>query len=454
MRLMSRMMKTELPCIESVPMNRSVVRSLGILFWIAVLVAGFAWPRSTKRPESEAARVSLAHYFAGPTARISALDPTARLRVHDPVFFHHQDGTWSQIGYVESTSGDADEPIMLSWYGQDVSPDDCQLVLYRTSGRLEEVVATMLPAEKRRQIQQRLAAVMSTHGDELAAAFAPLVQASLRRSLPIIEEEFQLAVKRHRAEIDRLGERWNDEVISERLIPLARREIIPIVRTHGEPTVEQIGRELWDRASLWRFGWRAAYDKSPLPRKDLLQEEWDRFVEEEAVGVFERRMDEIVLAVQSIVTDVAANQVVRRELADVAGGIASDPRTRQLVREILKETLIENERLRQVWSSVWSSDEARRALDLAGDRLEPVERQIGDDLFGTPEEGINPNFARVLRNQILRKDRRWIVAQRTNRSSASPIATIQVARHTMPYPIVYLADRGGASRDVSGGGVK
>ena len=238
----------------------------------------------------------------------------------------------------------------------------------------------------------------------------------------------------------RLGERWNEEVVDDRLIPLARREIIPIVRAHGEPTVEQIGRELWDRASLWRFGWRAAYDKSPLPRKDLLQEEWDRFVDEEAIPVFERHMDDIVVSVQRIVADVAANRAVRRELADAASQVAADPQTRQLVRELLKETLVENDRLRQVWGSVWSGDEARSALELAGDRLEPVVRQIGDDLFGTPEQGINPNFARVLRNQILGKDRRWIVASVAPESMVSSMAVIEEANDSMPYPIIHLAD--------------
>lgn len=425
-------------------MNRSLLRGLGVVFWIVVVAGCYAATHSASRGDSKASGVSIVSYFAGPVAEIDAVDPSGRLQIHDPVFYQRNDGTWSQVGYVESSSGDQ---VKLSWYGRDVSPEECRLIQHHSSGRLEEVVATMLPPEKRLQIQQRLAAVMSAHGDELSDAFVPLVQASLRRSIPVIEEEFRAAVDRHRAEIDALGRQWNDEVVGQRLIPLARREIVPIVRAHGEPTAEQIGRELWDRASLWRFGWRAVYDKSPLPRKDLLQEEWDRFVDEEAVPVFERRMDDIVVSVQNIVTDVAANDAVRRELANVAADISSDPQTRQLVREILKETLVENQRLREVWSSVWSSDEARKALDMAGDRLEPVVREIGDDLFGSEEQGINPNFARVLRNQILRKDRRWVVAHAAANTDVSSPSIIHIARDSMPYPIVYLADR----NEVGGG---
>ena len=110
--------------------------------------------------------------------------------------------------------------------------------------------------------------------------------------------------------------------------------------------------------------------------------------------------------------------------------------------------MVENERLREVWSGVWRSDQARQALNLAGDRLEPVVRQIGDDLFGTKEDGIDPDFARVLRTQILGKDRRWIVVQPSDMPNAvirpnavrRPNAMIRLSNEAMAYPIIYTVD--------------
>ena len=379
---------------------------------------------------------SLSQYFAGPSAEFQIADPTGRLAVGDPVFFRDRQ-TWRQIGYITDRDVDTGD-VSIAWHAHHVTYGQCEFRSYFSSGRLEEVITTMLPPEKRLEIQQRIASVMSQHGNELSKAFVPLVQESLKRSLPIIEEEFRRSVESHRSDIDQLALRWNDEVVSKKLIPLARKEILPTVRKHGEDPVTKIGRELWDRASLWSFGWRAVYDKTPLPQKNLVQEEWKRFVTDDAIPVFEKHMDEIVVAIQRIVSDVAANQSVRSELAEVAEEIASDPEARQLVREILRETLIDNDRLRDVWTNVWTSDDAERALDLAGDRLEPVVRQIGDDLFGNEKEGIDPNFARVLRNQILRKDRRWVVAT----ISATPSDTaIELSADSMPYPIVYVADK-------------
>ncbi len=423
--------------------NRPALRVLGTVFWIAAVAGLYAATRAPAIGGAGQSDLSLGDYFAGAVARIEAADLSGQLQIQDPVFFQDDRGEWSQVGYVDSVMPGSPANVTLTWYARDVSPEQCRLVHHHNSGRLDDVVATMLPPEIRSQIKQRMEAAMREHGDELSEAFVPLVEASLRNSLPVIEDEFRRSIERHRPEINQLGQRWNDEVVEERLIPLAQREILPIVRKHGEPTAEQIGRELWDRASLWRFGWRVVYDRSPLPDRNLVQEEWDRFVDQEAIPVFERHMDDIVVTVQRILSDVAANDAVRRELADVAGGLAADPQTRKLVREILKETLVENAKLRSVWSDVWTSDEAQQALEMAGDRLEPVVRQIGDDLFGNEREGINPNFARVLRNQILRKDRSWIVAESVGgagRDTADAIATIEPARESMPYPIVYLAD--------------
>ncbi|MGB7348192.1 MAG: hypothetical protein WBD20_28465 [Pirellulaceae bacterium] len=430
-------------------MSRFTKRKIGIAFWmLSILGVVFSMNLIDFSASEDAAEnsqsSSLISYFMGPAERLIVEDRSQGVQINDPVFYQDDAGAWKQIGYVSGV--DADEAIrmaQLTWYSRDVPPGECNLYQYRSSGNLGEVIATMLPPEKRTRIQERIASAMSDHGDDLSAAFVPLVQQSIKRSMPVIEEEFRRAVDNHRAEIDELADKWNDEIVSKRLIPLAKREIMPIVRQHGQPPAEEIGREIWDRASLWRFGWRAVYDKTPLPDKGLVQEEWKRFVQNEAAPVIESKMDDIVTATQRILRDVATNETVRSEMAKVAEELASDPAARDLVRSILKETLVENERLRAVWSEVWTSDEASEAIDMAGERLEPVVRQIGDELFGSEEEGIDPDFARVLRSQILGKDRRWIVAWHTGPTNSKAILP---ATKRMPYPIVYVATEESAAQ--------
>ena len=431
-------------------MNRSVLRIIGIASWIALtglLLSALSHKQNWNATEADA---SLKDYLLGQTEHVPVTMANGQLRNHDPVFLRNADGSWKQAGFVQiaaagsaaGTTADTSAPnAVLNWQVTDVDPYECQYFLYRNRGRLEDVITTMLPPETQMKIRQRLSSTMKQHSNELSAAFVPLVQESMKQSLPLIESEFRRSVQRHRGEIEALGNRWNDEVVSQRLVPLARREIVPIVRKHGQPTAEDIGRELWDRASLWSFGWRAAYDGLPLvPRKDLVREEWVRFVEDEAVPVFEERMDEIVASIQKIIADVAANPEVRKELSNVAVVIANDPEAQQLVREVLRESIVDNQKLKDAWKAIWSSEEAQQAFELAGDRLEPVIREIGDDLIGSREQGINPNFARILRNQILGKDRQWIVAIPNESENRKQVIRVEVSKTTMPYPIVYLAN--------------
>ena len=58
---------------------------------------------------------------------------------------------------------------------------------------------------------------------------------------------------------------------------------------------------------------------------------------------------------------------------------------------------------------------------MAGERLYPTVHRIGQVLFGTPETGVTPEFARVLRNRILRKDFRWLVLEAGPESAGRPV---------------------------------
>lgn len=471
--------------------RRSFRLSLGLVTWsvaVAMLV-GFGRRQSGAAPH--AADASVMRYLLSPPRASTALDTTGHVTRHVPVFV--ETGTlgseadesrvdtgpdagvgqrWRQVGYVRSVaprpadslldvsragdpsrrSGEAgssrgDRHVTIRWHDERIDPNHVELVLYRQDGRLEDVLRVMFPAQKRDRIRVLLTEAMARHGERLTETLRPLVEQTFRDSLPIIEAEFRESVARHRDEIDRLGSRLRQELVADRLVPLVKQEVLPIVREHAQPPMEEIGRELWDRASLWRFGWRAMYDKTPLPRRDLVRDEWDRFIDEEAIPVLESHVDDFVVAVERIVADVAANRAVRGELADELDRLADDPEATQLARSILRETFVENRRLRERWREIWTSEPAREALERVGETLEPTIRQIGDELFGTREGGIDPDFARVLRSQILRKDRVWLVARprshqpdRDPRESSPPL--IRRAEDAMSYPVVFLTDEG------------
>lgn len=388
---------------------------------------------------------SLVQYWLGTDHSLRRQAPRGLVFPGEPVFYRRPDQSWAQVGYVESivtaevvarrdgadarppgssgASGTAraNDEVIVRWHDRDLDPTACQLVAYEYRGSLQETAQVLFPPEKREVIRQLLTEAFRESGESLGSSFLPLIERSVRESLPVFESELYAAIDRNRAGWQRISDKWNEDLVRKRLIPLAKDPILPIARRHVEPTLSQIGRELWDRASVWRFTWRVLYDSTPLPQRDLTREEWDRFLREEGVPIFAAHAEDLAIAIQATVVEVARNPQVRAELGATFSDLANDPELRDWIRGILRETLVDSPAVRDVWTKVWSSDEARAAYDLAGRSVEPLVRRIGDEVLGTRETGIDPGFARVLRNQILGKDKRWLVA--VPQPAVAPAAT-------------------------------
>ncbi len=387
---------------------------VGLLFWVVLPTGLWAVVRSDRKAKSAerpSVQWQLWDYWTTPTQRLELKLPQVPARDGDPIFYQHANGEWSQVGFLTSTdSRQLANNATASWYSKDVDPFECRIEYHQNRGKFGDVVQMLLPPDKRHQLEVLIRKAVDENSSQITAALKPIIAKSLRESLPTIERGLKQSMHRHRDEIRLLGERYKQTVLKERLVPLVRDEVMPIVKENAEPLATQIGRELWNRASLWRFGWRALYDSAPLTNRDLLKREFDRFVKDEAIPVLESHTEDFLKVQRDIFVALFNNTRIRTELSDVAQDISNDQELRELISAMLRETFVDNPELRQVWTNNWTGAEAQAALKLAGERLEPVVRAIGDEIFGTRDGGISPSFARVLRNQILGKDKRWLVA--------------------------------------------
>ena len=191
-------------------------------------------------------------------------------------------------------------------------------------------------------------------------------------------------------------------------MPVFQSEVWPIIQTESEPLVSEISREIWSEVSVFGFGWRYIYDRTPLPKKDLAEKKFKEFVDEKAKPIIAAHLDEVVELQKEIVGKVAKNEKVRKALNDSVRAATNDPELQKFLADVLQDVLIKNPRLQEAMNKQWSSAEAQQAFSLANAKLDPVVRKIGISLFGTPEDGIPAEFLKVLRRQILQKDARWL----------------------------------------------
>ena len=216
-------------------------------------------------------------------------------------------GLVERIGEIQRNADNESHTALLYASAPALTASD-RLAWYSNPDTMAGVISTLLPDAKRKQVSAEIQQAVTAHHEELLQALQPLVEKSLNQSLAIVESELPAAIRSHRGEIDRIGRRYQHELIDKEVLPLVRREIWPLVRRRAEPTVTKIGGELWKRVSLWRFTWRFAYDKIPLfPNRQKFREEFDRFVDQEALPVLANHSDDIVQVVEQIIRDASAN---------------------------------------------------------------------------------------------------------------------------------------------------
>jgi hypothetical protein len=389
----------------------------GSLIWVAMIV-GACFAGRSYLANSGNVPEQLTQFLMTPRRSVElTFDDYEILRVGDPIVVYENEiaviiGTIRQLDSLDSTEADlayTQKAYAELYAAAPKLQEGDYLTYHHTPESVEWVVQMMLPPETRRKIGQLIIDAYRQHQTEIFSALQPIVEKSVREGADVIREAFRESVAARESQIRALGERYQSELVEEQLVPLVQDEIWPIIERETQPMAVQIGEEIWQKASMWRFGWRYIYDSSPLPRRDLVKKEFERFLDSTAVPIIQSHLPDIIRMQQTLLRKVSNNDKVREVVSDMLQKITRDPEFQTLVNGIMRDVFIKNDRLKAVIEQNWNSPEAQEALDLTNRRLDPTVTAIGQTLFGSPHQRITPEFSRVLRNRVLHKDDRWLV---------------------------------------------
>ncbi len=397
---------------------------IGSLIWIgafsgAALILKNVWTRSPVAIQQLVQYVGQQRF----TTRINFSDFQV-VRVGDPVFLADSK-SFAPIGFVScagppgSTTKDPiyAESATITFYGCAPRISESDFLNYHAAGNdTSWVLATMLPPEKRLALSKLILDAYAANQAEIIDAIRPLIAESLRAAGPIIKEDLKAAFARRESRIREIGNKYQTELIEQELIPLIQREIWPLLQTETEPLATKIGQEIWQEVSVFRFGWRYLYDRSPLPDQNLSGQEFDRFVNEKALPILQAHFGDFLELQQNLIKKISKNERVRETVSSAVKTVVGDPAIQEIFSEVFREVLVDNARLKEALESLWSNPGARQVIELTSLRLEPTITEIGIALFGSPREKITPEFARVLRHRILHKDDRWYTLHVTGKS--------------------------------------
>jgi hypothetical protein len=349
------------------------------------------------------------------------MDESMWTAVGDPIFIIHNDGTFTQVGEITSIGDITGELARTGIYVRHGSATfypnapaltgGSRLTFYETPFSTKWIVDTMLPPERRKVVMDKVREAFETHSDEVLTALRPIVEESIKESLAIVEASLPEVLARHSEKMQGLGGKYQAQIIEKKLVPLVKEEIFPLAMERAKPVANTIGEKLWDRVSVWRFGVRFLWDKTPFADGDSVKREWERFLKEDAVPIIDAHSADLVGVLQSIVSDAAKNKKVQAVFRESIKEVIADRELQSIIWAILREAVLENPKVHAALDKHWGGPRAKAAFALAGDRLEPMVISVGDMLLGTKETGITPELARVLRYRLLHKDSRFYVLE-------------------------------------------
>ena len=326
---------------------------LGVLIWVGLLIAGIVFMRNVLSDKAGAPFL-VARFLSTPIRKVELeFMPDEVFRVGTPIFLEQGETTLLvgriirvnelssvEKGYVYSNRAFADIFSNAPEIGA-----DAYLTFHTTPDSFAWVVEMMFPPETRKQIGDLILAAYKEHQKEIVTAFRPIVEDSIRDSSEIIREDLRRAIAKHEIELTRLGEKFQTDLIETEIIPLVRNEIWPVVRHEARPLVTQIGLEIWEEVSLWRFTWKYLYDTTPLPERNLAQKEFRRFVNHKAIPIMEAHIGDMIDVQKRILSRVSQNDEVKETVSRSIRNVLRDPQVQQLVTKIFREVFVNNPRL-------------------------------------------------------------------------------------------------------------
>jgi len=421
--------------------NPEIKLVAGVLIWVGIIAALVIGARHSNNVSPHAVK-NLVNYVGAQRSSVDIVSPNhVVIGIGDPLFVD-KDGVLEPVGMVTDFDFEQAEPdpglpkkrIRLAWVkratvtffsGSPPLGNGASVELNVTDQSPAWVVKTMLSPSMREEVSQLILSAYNHHQEDLVEEFRPLIEKTVVDSARLIRNSVADELERRQDTVAAIGQRYQNDVIQKELLPVIQAEVWPIVEEEATPLVEEIGQEVWQEVSVWRFGWRFLYDKSPLPDKKLAQKEFDRFVQNKALPIFESHFEDVIEMQQKMISRVLANKKVTEKVSTVARQFLSDPEVKTLFQEVFQKAVVDNLELRNSIEENWRSAEAKQAMQMANSKLESTITRIGQTLFGSPKGKITTEFARVLRNRVLHKDDRWLVLKpgpaKETTASAEPV---------------------------------
>lgn len=400
---------------------------LGVLFWLGLI--GWLVSIATSRRGSTTVSSEIAGYFFQDSIEFEVY-------FEHPVLLELGDGVYLDkgkqsvppkdppIGEVRSLLGADGNPLsqdkgtvqaarlrIFDRTAPSIRADSRARLLVIPENTMRWVWHMLFTEENLPLVMRELERSVKPHMDEVLERLKPVAEGLLADLQGTIATEGEPFFQRHRERIESLVRKVEEDLGEEKLTKLFEDEVWPIAEDKLEPVFDTLGKKIWEKFPLWGLTWRLAYQTLPFTADDHFERRWKLFIKNEVIPIIKSHAGDLLRASKEVARDTLTNPRVYATLHDALIRLLEDPDFHRLVWDFAEEVCIKNDRFHQRLKERWESRQTQQTFAWIAEtiQLEATVRRIGDIVLGTKKSGITPEFARVLRAQILDKDSRSLV---------------------------------------------
>jgi hypothetical protein len=391
----------------------SAIRAvIGLGLWALLLgVVGTTLLSPSGRARSPAERV-VRYAFESPRRIVVVFPVGAKVKIGDPVLVDDPEDYLVQVGRVESVETSIEAVtvhLVVHPERGDLLHEGLEASVFGVPSTAAWVAKTLVPPERLRQIRDMAAKFVTKEGDSIRDQLWPEVKKGLLEALAVLEEDLPGALRRQGPRWEAFFVRHRDGVVREKLVPVLQDRCLTRATERFDPLVRKVGKEMWKALPVWSLGWKAVWQEVPYTNDDLVRRRFEKFLREDAGPILSRHSEEAGRLAREVIAECLADEELRSALGTVLKTVTADPELGTLLKDLVNDLVVRNEKLAAVVRNRWESG-LRDAVTAATARFEPLVREAFDSIVLDPEsKGINPRLARVVRTRVLMKDGRWIL---------------------------------------------
>lgn len=399
------------------PANRLVM--LGIGFWgasLLVLTVAFSSLSASERERSAQAIQAIASnaFDAAPRRTIHFAKVYPWLEPGDGIY-RRSEFDLVRCGQVISVSDVEDGRRIVAFFDPAIAQNvntEARITAFSSGASIAWTYRSLLPQHVRDSITAEWGTFVRNNEQRVRDILLPVAREIMAETTPLLLAEAEAAIDRHRTELDAIVNRYRNDVLDPRLIPILERKVWPLLIQHAGPTLREAGNELWDAMPVASLAWNGVAQNFDFSKEDRVANRFERYLEDHGFPILKRRTADLQSALSGALKEAASDPEIESEIEHALVTLLSDQELRAFVLRIANEVAT-SPAVREAVRGRLTAPAVVTALDQLRQELDGVFQRIGRKVVFSNEETleVHPDFARFLRTLVLKKDRRWILLE-------------------------------------------